>query len=383
VRVLVDDSAAFNQGAGIGRYARQVLPAAAAHLPHASFRLCYAPARRGVPPFAATTLAAFGDRSQVAVRRIPVSRRRADQLWFRLRLPVPLQLVAGRAHVIYSPDFTAPPSFRIPRLITVHDLAYLLAPERASARLRRYLEAVVPRMMDQADRILTVSETTRQDIQERYRIPRHKLVVVPNGVEPRFFNAVPPDEDLRLQLGLPLEYLLSVGTIEPRKNLVGLFAALRAIPRLGLPLVIAGGRGWDSQPIYAAAADLALSGRVRFLGHVPDDALPSLYSGATALIYPSWYEGFGLPVLEAMAAGIPVVASTAPALMEVGGSLATYVAPDQIEAMAAAIEDITVSSQCSEAARQARRTRAGGFSWDRSGKLLAEVLGEFAPSSGV
>lgn len=382
MRVLVDDSAAFNQGAGIGRYARQLVPAAAAHMPLASFRLCYAPARRGVAPFAAATLAAFDDRSQVEVRRLPVSRRRADQLWFRLRLPVPLQLVAGRADVIYSPDFTAPPSLRIPRLITIHDLAYLLAPERAPAPLRRYLEAVVPRMMNQADRILTVSVTTRRDIEERYRISRQQLVVVPNGVDHRFFDAVPPDEELRLRLGLPQDYLLSVGTIEPRKNLVNLFAALRAIPRLGLPLVIAGGEGWDAQPIYAAAADLERSGRVRFLDHVPDDALPSLYSGATALIYPSWYEGFGLPVLEAMAAGIPVVASTAPALMEVGGDLVSYVAPDQIEAMAAAIDDITASSHRSQPAWQARRTRAAGFSWDRSGKLLAEILGEFAPSAG-
>jgi glycosyltransferase involved in cell wall biosynthesis len=381
MRVLVDDSAAFNQGAGIGRYARHLVPAAAARLPGSHFRLCYAPARRGEAPFADQAFAAFGDQTRVDVRRLWLSRRRADQLWFRVRLPLPLQLLAGRADVVYSPDYTAPPAMGVPRVITVHDLAYLMVPERAPAPLRRYLEAVVPRMMAQAARIVIVSETTRRDIEERYPMHRDKLVVVPNGVERRFFDAIPPGQELRRKLSLPDAYLLSVGTIEPRKNLVNLFAALRARPRLGVPLVVAGRRGWDAEPIYLAAADLERAGLVQFLGHVPDDSLPSLYAGAAALIYPSWYEGFGLPVLEAMAAGVPVVASTAPALTEVGGELITSVAPDQVEAMATAIERAMSLSEQAAPARQARQMRAAAWTWERSGSLLADVLRQLAPSS--
>src|SRR5215210_8020067 len=189
MRVVVDDSAAFNQGAGIGRYARQVVPAATRCLPGARFRLVYAPSRSGIAPYGEATMQAFDPGQEVNIRRLPFSRRRADQLWFRAGLPVPLQLFAGSTDLVYSPDFTAPPAGCTPRLITIHDLAFLVAPAHAPERLRRYLAQVVPRQVSRAARVLTVSQTTRDDLIERYNVDAQRIAVVPNGVEERFFTA--------------------------------------------------------------------------------------------------------------------------------------------------------------------------------------------------
>lgn len=385
IRILVDDSAAFHQGAGIGRYAREVVPAAAAALPFARWTLLHAPDRPGPAPFDAATRDAFareegpatidGRSGRVRVRRVPLSRRRLDQFWYRVRIPLPAQVFGGRADVVYSPDFTAPPAGGTPRVVTVHDLAFLIHPDLAPAPLRRYLGAVVPRQVAGAARVVAVSETTRRDLVERLGVPLERLAVVPNGVEPRFFGATSPDAALRARLGLPEAYLLCVGTIEPRKDHRTLFRAVAALgARLDMPLVVAGRRGWEFAPILAAAEPLRRVGRVLFLDYVPDADLPSLYAGAAATVYPSRYEGFGLPVLESLAAGVPTVTSDAPALREVGGEAIVAAAAGDVAALADAIVRALGPDQRTGAAREARQARARLWDWDSAGRALAEAL---------
>jgi glycosyltransferase involved in cell wall biosynthesis len=376
LRVLVDHSAAFHQGAGIGRYGRQVVPAAAAELPRARWTLFHAPSRPHPPRFEVETLAAFaGTGVGVRVRRAPLSRRRLDQLWFRARLPLPVQVFGGGADVVYSPDFTAPPAGGAPRVMTVHDLAFLVRPELVPEALRRYLAAVVPRQIATAARVVAVSGTTRRDLAERLGVPPDRIAVVPNGVEGRFFSAEPMGAVDRRRHGLPAAYLLCVGTIEPRKNHATLFRALsRWADGVDLPLVVVGRRGWDAGPILAEAEPLRRDGRLVFLGYVADALLPALYAGAAATVYPSWYEGFGLPVLESLAAGVPTVTSDAPALREVGGG-ATIVAPaDDAEALGAAIGEALSVERQGEAAAAARRAVAREATWEASGRALADVL---------
>src|SRR5829696_1454583 len=176
VRLLVDDSAGFSQGAGIGRYARNILPAALSDLGGWSTTLLYASAHRSPEPYQQAALSMIPASAKVSVRRIPLARRRVDQIWFRANLPIPTEFFAGRSDLTYSPDFTVPPTFASqPRLVTVHDLAFLVAPEFAPPGLRSYLNGVVPRQVKSAAKIAVVSETTKADVIERLGVPPERL----------------------------------------------------------------------------------------------------------------------------------------------------------------------------------------------------------------
>jgi len=367
-RILVDASAAFDQGAGIGRYSRNVLSRLMPAMPHAVWKLVYAPAGASSPAFA------LPGADLAAVTRLPFSRRRADQLWFRARAPLDVRVLAGRADIVYSPDFTAPPAFGVPHVVTVHDLAFLTHPETASEALRRYLSTVVPRQIASAAHVMVVSEATRQDVIAHFGVPEARISVARNGVDERFFTASPPTVEQRRRLALPDNYLLMVGTIEPRKNHRNVLAA-QTIARAhgGLPLVIAGRYGWGDDALVDVIRECERAGDVLWLEYAPEDDLPALYAGSRAVVYPSWTEGFGLPVVEALAAGRPVITGTAPALREVAGSHARHVDPGDIEALANAMIAMgeTTSGDDDVAVR---REWARTFSWDQSVQTIRDVL---------
>lgn len=367
VRALVEASAAWTQYAGIGRYARNILSRLVRVGEGDRWTLVTTTPDPGIVFDPAVD-------GRVHTVRLPFSRRNADRLWFRLRLPVDVRLFAGGADVVYSPDFTAPPMFGVPRMITVHDLAFLTHPETTTEPLRRYLEAVVPREVARADRVAVVSEATGEDVCRLLGVPWSRIVVARNGVDRRFFEAGSPDASVRDRLGLPERYLLMVGTIEPRKNHLN---ALRAFERSGIgtsvPLVIAGRPGWGYAEALAEAERLAGQEIVIMPSYIPDRDLPAVYAGATAVLYPSWTEGFGLPVAEALAAGTPVITGTAPALREVGGPEAMYADPADIEGIATLIRQAPDVDRGREASRR-RKEWARQFSWDFSTSTVYENL---------
>lgn len=373
MRTLIDASAAFDQGAGIGRYSRNIISRLVAGSTEDRWTLVRAPERIGADPgFFATA----GMNARVVT--LPFTRRNADRIWFRLRLPVDARLFAGTANVVYSPDFTAPPMAGVPRMITVHDLAFLTHPETTTDALRAYLERVVPHQVENATKVAVVSRATRDDVKRLLGVGDDRIVVARNAVDERFYRARPLGEHERQRLGIPDRYLLMVGTIEPRKNHVN---ALRALEASGVghevPLVIAGRPGWGFEEAMALAETMYARGLVRMPHYVPDVDLPGLIAGATAMLYPSWTEGFGLPVAEALAAGIPVITGTAPALREVGGPHALYADPADIDAIAARIRDV-VEHTPTATERHARREWTRQFSWDSSTSIVLQSLRSIA-----
>ena len=372
-RIVVDASAALNQGAGIGRYARAIIPRLAAELPEIEFRGIVAPDENADPEVASLGRSEL-ESAGVSLRKLPFSRRQADILWFRGRVPLPIEVFAGRNQLVYSPDFTAPPALSRRSIVTVHDLAFEVAPQYAPTGLREYLRNVVPRQVRKATRVAVVSETTRRDLRERYGIAEERIGLVSNGVSDRFFDPPSLAADERARLGIPAEYLLMVGTLEPRKNHLGVFEALeQSKVARDIPLIVSGRRGWADEAIVDRIATLQERGRVKWISYAPERLLPSLFASAAATIYPSWYEGFGLPALESLAAGTPVVISRAPSLVEIAHGVAREADADRPDEIAEAI-DLAVTNDHNPAAKSARQERARQYQWERSGIAAAQLV---------
>ena len=373
MRIGIDYTAAAHQSGGIGRYTRELI---AALLKLAS------PHQYTI--FAAAGGLARGDwRSEiesrsVRFRTIPLTDNWMARLWHRLRVPIPVEVITGPLDIFYSPDFVLPPTCRRTRtLLTVHDLSFLRCPDAFVPSLRRYLERTVPRSVAHADRVLADSEATRADLIAHYSTPPGKVEVLYCGVDPRFRPEQEPGERERLRARYGIadrSYVLSVGTLQPRKNHVRLIQAFGQLADWpASQLVIAGGRGWLCEGIFAEAE--RHGDRVRILGFADDADLPALYRNAALFALPSLYEGFGLPVLEAMACGTPVVCSNASSLPEVAGDAALMVDPFDIdglvEAMARTLEDADLRQQMiAKGLAQAAR-----FTWAESAQQLLSVFG--------
>ena len=289
-----------------------------------------------------------------------------------------LALLSRNADLLHGLAFAAPLAAACPTVITVHDLSFLRYPHAFRAFNRRYLSLFARLSTRRAARVIAVSESTRQDVIALCGVPAERVVTVPNGVGAEFQPAAPAEvAAFRAARGLPDRFILFLGTLEPRKNLRRLleaYASLRAHHGAALPpLVIAGGKGWFYEEIYAAAAELALLDAVIFPGYIPAEDLPWWYRAAELFVYPSIYEGFGLPVLEAMACGTPVVTSTASSLPEVAGDAARLVPPEDTDALADAIDGVLSTPVLREQMCEAGLRQAARFSWSATARSTAEV----------
>ncbi len=292
--------------------------------------------------------------------------------WEMLRRPPDLLFVPAHVLPLIHPGRTA---------VTVHDLGYLFYP-RAHTPLRR-LELHLSTLWNVrvATRVIAVSRATRDDLVRCYRVAPERVRVVHHGVSPRFQPT--QDPGARARYGLPERYLLYLGTLQPRKNLERLLAAYARLPRTAPPLVLAGGRGWYFERIACAVSAYGLEERVLFPGYIADADLPAVLSGAIALVYPSLYEGFGMPLLEAMACGTPVIASRASSLPEVVGEAGWLVDPLDSEALREALERILEDEGLREQLRARGLERARTFSWERCAWETLAVLEEaLAPGLG-
>jgi glycosyltransferase involved in cell wall biosynthesis len=358
LRVAVDARLVTYQPAGIGNYVLSLL----------------ASLRELVRPDQIDVLVSRKDRN-IAAQVAPLPTR---NLWtpphhrFE-QLVLPFEVVRLDADVYHAPDFVPPFLRRFPAVVTVHDLAFLRMPELLTPESRRYYGQVGPAARN-ADRIIAVSECTRRDLVDLVGAPSKRIEVVYEAADARYRPLGEPEVDARGDV--PDEYLLFVGTREPRKNLARLleaYAALVARAPAAPPLLVAGRRGWLADDLEARADGLGLGERVRWLGGVTPDELVRLYNLATALVFPSLYEGFGLPALEAMACGLPVVASTGGSLPEVVGEAGLLVDPFDVDGLSRAMERVWREPGLRDDLRGRGFARAAEFSWRRAAEETLDV----------
>jgi glycosyltransferase involved in cell wall biosynthesis len=290
-------------------------------------------------------------------------------LWEQLIAPV----VARRLDVFHGLAYALPLALRCPGVVTVHDLSFMRYPELFNRANRMYLSVATRLAVRQAARVVAVSESTKRELVELFGVSPQKVVAIPNGVEPSF-RPLPRDEveAFRRAKGLPERFILHLGTLEPRKN-IGLL--IRAFARLGgdHALVLAGGRGWLYETIFAEVRALGLEGRVLFPGFVPFEEQPLWYNAAAALAYPSLYEGFGLPPLESMACGTPVVCAETSSLPEVVGDAGLLVGSRDEAGLTLALGRLTEDASLHARLSEAGLARARLFSWDDVARRTVDV----------
>ena len=289
---------------------------------------------------------------------------------------IPMDRFVGEADVFHA-TWHLLPRLRTPAsVMTLYDLSFALFPETHLRVLRWSSNALVPRFLRECDRIIAISESTKRDAVRLYGIPEDKIVVTYLAAEDRFRPADPDRvAEVRGRLGLPPRFLLYVGTIEPRKNLGVLLGALLRLKaqRREVPLVVAGRLGWLYDGFLAKIRSLGLESLVLLPGFVPDDDLPALYTAAEGFVYPSVYEGFGIPVLEAMGCGTPVLCSDVSSLPEVAGDAGILLPPGDPAAWAEAIARLTEEPALRRELRERGFRQASRFRWEETARRTWEV----------
>jgi glycosyltransferase involved in cell wall biosynthesis len=304
-------------------------------------------------------------------------------IWQQVQLP--RRLARGDVDLFWSPLMTLPLTSKVrtlPAVVTIHDLTTVLYPETHTVKVRLSILPFLERSLDRARRIVAVSQATAADLAFHFPASAPRVRVVYEGVDPVFAPGSPEEvAAIRRELGTPEGYILYLGSLEPRKNVAVLLSAWEALRReypATPPLLLAGGAGWHNDALRARIDRLSKfsNGGVRSLGRVDDKRLVRLFQGARAFAYPSLYEGFGLPPLEALACGVPTVVSSASSLPEVVGDAALQVAPHDADGLAAALKKIL--DDPARAADLSRRgvLRAARFRWEEAAREMAEVFAE-------
>lgn len=298
--------------------------------------------------------------------------------WWTVGLP--LYLSYSGLTLFHGTNYDLPLWGASVRVVTFHDLSLLLYPETHEARLVERGRRRLPLIAHKASVIITPSESVRREVSEHLHVSAEKIVAIPEAAR-SFFRPLPFEETLetRKRLGVEDDFLLFVGTIEPRKNLMTLVRALEDALRstdLRPQLVIAGRRGWLSDELFSYIDRAGLQERIRFTGYVTESELRALYSSCLISIYPSLYEGFGLPTLEAMACGAPVITSRIPSMEETVSDAALLFNPESVNELAEAIARLLKNESERRALSEAGKRRAAQFSWEKTARATLNVYRE-------
>jgi glycosyltransferase involved in cell wall biosynthesis len=381
VAIYIDIAAAVHGRAGLGRYAESLARALVAKDPE-RFALFFnrsGHARPGLPGLA-------------GLEGIPTRSLRAGYkpwrmaVWLGQLAGLPFDRLLPDAELYHATEHLLMSLRHVPTVLTVHDLIFRIFPKHHKRLNYWYLNAAMPLYCHRAWAIIAVSQATKRDLVRLYGLDPAKITVIHEAAAPHFAPASPDRiGEARARYHLPDRYLLHVGTIEPRKNLDRLLEAVHRLREAGedIQLVLAGSKGWLYEGFFRRLEELALGDAVSFPGYVPDADLPALYSAARLVAVPSLYEGFGLPVLEAMACGAPVVCSNASSLPEVGGDAARYFSPTEVATLADTILAVWRDERLREKMRQDGLARAAQFSWERAADETLAVYKQVIHQTGT
>jgi len=365
MKIGFDRSIAQTNQAGTGIYAASLLEALQQVAPEHEYHT-FASARRWQMGQQKTLLSRAGVIYQ-------------DVLWTHAILPAQ----AARSHidVLHTPAHVIPVLAPCPTVVSILDALILKTPENFTRWHRNYARVFVPLSARQAAAILTISEHSKRDLVETLKVSPDKVHVTYLAASPRFHPVAIADiYDAREQYAIHKPFILSVGTLEPRKNITRLVQAFAQLNRTDYQVIHVGPKGWQYDDILAEAQRLGLQDTVRFLGHVPLDDLVKLYNAASLFVYPSLYEGFGIPVLEAMACGCPVITSNTSSLPEVAGDAAILIDPTDTQQLADAIQRVLEDRPLADSLNEKGLANARRFSWERCAQ---ETLAVYRQAPGV
>jgi glycosyltransferase involved in cell wall biosynthesis len=358
--IYFDVSAAVHHRAGLGRYADSLVRELSGMIPD-RLKVFYNQ-ERGVEPLRGL--------EHLPSRTVSLGYKPWRMaVWMGQLARLPFNRLIPGAGLFHATEHLLMPLWDVPTVLTIHDLIPQLLPEHHKPLNRWYLNWTMPLYCRRADHIIAVSEATRRDLLATYHLPPDKVTVIHEAASPRFHpQPESVQERVRKAYGLPKDYLLYVGTIEPRKNLERLLEAWTPLRLTGEcpPLVVVGRRGWLSDSFYAAVDESPVREDIVLTGYVQDADLPVIYSAATAFVWPSLYEGFGLPPLEAMACGTPVVCADASSMPEVVGDAALLFDPEDEHAMMSAIRRIVEDGNLRDELGKRGLIQSAKFSWSRA-----------------
>lgn len=374
MRVGIDGYPLAEPRTGVGHYTLELARSLALISPRDEFEL--------VSP------APFNDPALAEIRRanlpnLLTKNPRASSIrghWWSIGLPMYIRRAGF--DLFHGTNFDVPLWKQGRSVVTIHDLSALLHPDKHRSRLVRRARLRLPLVVRFADRIITPTESVRREVCQRFKLKPAKVKSIHSAARTSF-APMPFAESLELRQRLRVEddFLLFVGTLEPRKNLLTLlkaFAQIMEQSELRPQLVIAGGEGWLMDEMFAFIRKSGITERLRFTGYLSDEELRGLYSSCKVFIYPSVYEGFGLPPLEAMACGAPVIAGRIPSLLEVLGSTARLVEPLDVNALAGTIVELLKDANQRQLLGAAGLQRAGQFSWEKTARMTLDVYRELA-----